>query len=139
MKNTIKLFVFAAMITMISSCAKNPAKLLIKKDGTWTATTITTVSGFPAYTDVSDYTFTEGSGTTKDQVSGDTDTFTWAYDSKTEQMTLTMVDGTNTTIMILSVTEIEKDSEKWTFVSGTLNGVTFTTADFTQVTTLVRK
>ena len=138
MKTTIKLFFFAAMISLFASCAKNPAKLLVSKDGIWTATAVTTIPGLGTYTDVNEITFSDGTGTTKDAL-GVTTTFTWSYDKKAEQMTITTVESGNTTITINAVSEIEKDSEKWHFVSGTLNGVTVTTADFTQVTTLVRK
>lgn len=139
MKTTIKLFFFAAIISLFASCAKNPEKLLVKKDGIWTATAVTTIPGLGTYTDISEATFTDGSGTMKDIATGDITNFTWSYDKDAEQITITMVDGSDVTVMKNAVSEIEKDSEKWTFVSGTLNGVAFTTADFTQVTTLVRK
>jgi len=139
MKTTIKLFIITAIVSLITSCAKNPEKLLVKKDGIWNATAVTTIPGFGTYTDANEITFTDGGGTSKDISTGDVSTFTWVYDKKNEVITITTVDGADTYVIVNKVSEVEKDSEKWTFVNGTENGVIFTTSDFTQVTTLTRK
>lgn len=124
------------MVALVSSCAKNPAKLLIKKDGKWlVATTITTSIG--TFTDASTATFTDGSVTMVDAASTST-TSTWTYDKKTAVLTVTTVDGSDTYVDTYNVTEIEKDSEKWTLASETLNGAGVTLTGITIVATLTR-
>lgn len=139
MKTTFRLFFMAAIVCLVASCAKNPAKLLMKKDGTWTATAITTIPGFGTFTDISEITFNDGTGTTKDLSTGDITSFTWEYDKKNETITMTQTDGTDVYVTVHKVSEVKKDSETWTFANGTENGVIITTSDFTQTITLVRK
>ncbi len=138
MKTTIKLFFLAAIVTLIASCAKNPEKLLVKKDGKWTAISTTTLVGFGTFIDTTDVTFTDGSGTMTDNA-GISTPFTWSYDKKAAQITLTQIDGADTYVTVSNVTEIETDSEKWTMVSSTVNGTLISSADLTSVMVLTRK
>ncbi len=138
MKTTIKFFLFAALISLFASCAKNPGNLLIKKEGTWTATTVTTIDSFGTFTDVYEMTFYEGSATQKD-TAGNISSFNWYYDKKAAQIVISLYDGVNTTTIIEEVSNIETDSEKWTYKSRTYNGIKTTPAGYTQETSLVRK
>lgn len=122
MKNITKtLFAFTAIL-FIASCSKNPEKLLVKKDGTWTAVSTTTVTGIGTTTETVEFTFKDGTGTIKDS-SGDITNFTWSYDKKEERITLTEKDGSDTYVFIYTVSDVKKDSEKWTSYKFTVNGV----------------
>jgi outer membrane biogenesis lipoprotein LolB len=123
MKNLTKtLFAFTAIL-FIASCSKNPEKLLVKKDGTWSAVSTKTIVGFGTDTENVEFTFKDGTGTVKDS-GGDITSFTWSYDKKEKRITLTEVIGTDTYVFVYDVSEVKKDSEKWTSYSFTTNGVT---------------
>ena len=137
MKTTIKLFFVAATISLIASCAKNPGNLLIDKNGTWAATIVTTIDNLNSYTNTYDITFYEGSATQTD-TAGYSTSFNWYYDKKAEQIVISIYDGTNTTTILQSVSNIEKDSEKWTYKSTAVNGAVIALPGYSQETTLKR-
>ncbi len=138
MKSTIKFFFLVSVLFVVASCSKNPEKLLPKKDGTWTGTATTTLVGLGTFTDVVEYTFEKTTGTIKDD-SGDITNFTWSYDKKNDALTVTQTDGTDVTVIVYTVSDVKKDSEKWEFTNGTINGDVITTSDYTQTVSLVRK
>lgn len=135
MKNLTKiLFAFVAIL-FIASCSKNPEKLLVKKDGTWTAKYTTTVTGIGTTTETVTITFKEGTGTVTDGTT--TENFTWSYDKKEERITINQTTGGDNYVYIYDVTEVKKDSEKWTSYKFTVNGVDI--PGLTQTVELTRK
>ncbi len=136
MKNITKTLLAFTAILFIASCGKNPEKLLVKKDGLWTAVSTTTITGFGTETENVEFTFKEGTGAVKDS-DGDITNFTWSYDKKEERITLTETDGTDTYVFVYDVSEIKKDSEKWTSYSIKVNGTDL--PGFSQTVALTRK
>lgn len=99
---------------------------------------MTTITGFNPNTNVYSYTFYEGSATAVD-TGGHQSGFNWAYDKKSQKITLTSIAGKDVYDLVYSVSDVKKDSEKWTFLSQNLNGLTIPTPDYSQVITLSKK
>lgn len=138
MRTIIKLLFFAAVFSIIASCGKNPYKILKQKEGTWNATTETTITGFGTFVETSQITFYEGSATVLD-TAGKTSGFNWAYDKKSEQITLTTVAGIFVANVIYKVSDVTADAEKWTFVSQNLNGVDQPAPGYSETISLTRR
>ena len=138
MKTTFKLFFLAAIVSIIFSCGKNPYKLLQQKDGTWNATTVTTVTGIDPITSINQITFYVGSATVID-TGGHQSGFNWAYDKKAKQITVTSIAGNDAYNTLYNVSEVTKDAEKWTFVSHNRNDTLLDASNYSQTISLVRK
>lgn len=135
MKNAIKLLTISLILIIAASCGKTPYELLKKDHSVWTATSVTTITGFDPITNVYSYTFYEGSATSVD-TGGHQSGFNWAYDKKSQKIILTSVAGNDVYNFVYNVSDISKDSEKWTFASQDLNGLVIPTPDYSQVITL---
>ncbi len=135
MKNAIKIFSFSFILFIMVSCGKTPYEILKKDHSVWTATVVTTITGFDPNTNVYSYTFYEGSATSVD-TGGHQSGFNWAYDKKSTKITLTSIAGNDVYNLVYNVSDINKDSEKWTFSSQDLNGLVIPTPNYSQVITL---
>ena len=138
MKTTLKLLFFVALVSFIFSCGKNPYYLLQQKEGTWTATSVVNVTGFDPITSVNQITFYVGSATVID-TGGHQSGFNWEYDKKAARMTISNIAGNDVYNTTYSVSDISKDSEKWTFISHDRNDTLLDASNYSQTISLVRK
>ncbi len=138
MKTAFKFLFLAVIATVIFSCGKNPYQLLQLKGGTWTATSVITVTGIDPITSINQITFYVGSASVVD-TGGNQSGFNWAYDKKAARMIVTNIAGNDAYNTIYNVSEITKDSEKWTFVSHNRNDTLLDASNYSQTISLVRK
>ncbi len=116
--NLLKFFAVIISISFfLTSCSKAPDKVLVKKDGKWTAIYSYHITG-PSYdaTDASSSTITfikDGTGSYIDD-SSNTSTFTWSYSKDKSQITIVPAGADP---VIYDVTAMEKDAETWTNTS----------------------
>jgi len=110
MKKILSLLSVFVMVLAITSCTKNPAKVLPKKDGKWNVTYTETSNG-KTETGAGTMTFTETNFTITDNALPSLAvTGTWSYSKDTEKITLTI--GSDVTSY--TVSDMKRDSETWT-------------------------
>lgn len=110
MKKILSIFTTLALVFVMASCTKNPAKVLPKNEGKWNVT-YTETTGSKVETGNGTFTFTEtGFTLTDNALAGLAITGSWSYNKSSEEITLTI--GSSSTIF--KVSDMTRTSQTWT-------------------------